>query len=174
MKGNKQMRIFFQVVALAVSLLSVTSNSALAWVTNVEGPDVFGNTKVTISSGELSENLVVQCDQKEELSLAYIFQKKEFQKIPETAATLYIQTGKEPPIKLEATVRGWNKDYAGVVASGRTFEIMGVIKAIGAAKGRIQIGVEAHGNRMSGSVNSHGSTKAIKILIKTCKLTNPK
>ncbi|OBQ83759.1 hypothetical protein A9K71_23350 [Mesorhizobium sp. WSM3873] len=60
---------------------------SLAWQANTEGPDVFGITKVIATEGSLRDSLVVQCDSKDTLFVAYIMRKKEFDEVPEGPAT---------------------------------------------------------------------------------------
>ena len=60
--------------ALLFGAACIVANPAFAeWDVRVEGPDVFGNTKVMAGTAGASESMVVQCDQKEEFFIAYIF-----------------------------------------------------------------------------------------------------
>jgi hypothetical protein len=144
---------------------------AFAWNATVEGPDVFGVTKVIASEGNQRELLVVQCDSKDALHIAYIFAKKEFEDLPTAPATLLVQANGDEPHKLDATLRVWNDNYGGVVASGRDADLLAVLKKIGAAKGKVNVGYEAKGHQWSASFSSRGSTKAIERVIEGCKLS---
>lgn len=160
-------------IMLAGCAFMLTGTSAYAWTANVDGPDVFGVTKVFAIEGGERESLVVQCDSDENLFIAYIFRKKEFETVNETPATLLIQINGEQPASLSATMRAWNDNYGGVVASGRTAENIAVVTAIGKASGKINIGFEFLGNRESASVGSRGSTAAMKKVMDLCKLLPP-
>ncbi len=159
------------IIAAAAALFSISD--AYAWETFVEGPDVFGATKAMATEGTQRDSIVIQCDSKGMLALAYIMRKKEFEEVSETTATLYIRTSSDAtPAKLEATLREWNDNYGGVVVSGVTPETLAVIRAIGDAKGKIGIGFEARGNQWSAEFSSRGSTKSMSKLLKACDLEN--
>lgn len=158
-------------IAVATALFSISD--AYAWETFVEGPDVFGATKAMATEGSQRDGIVIQCDSKGSLALAYIVRKKEFDEVSSTTATLYIQSDKgATPAKLEATLREWNDNYAGVVVSGVSPELMNVIRSIGQAKGKIGIGFEARGNQWSAEFSSRGSTNSVSKLLKACDLEN--
>ncbi len=153
--------------------LLVFSSTSFAWDATVTGPDVFGKTKVVAFDGGLSDSLIVQCDSETELSVAYIFKKKEFQEITEVPAKLFVKTTDTSPTVLEATFRNWNDNYGGVVASGKTDDIIKLVNSIGLAKGKIEVGYEVAGVRDSASFSSNKSTQAIKTVFDKCKLQLP-
>lgn len=159
-----------RLLTLTTLLILATPLSAMAWTATTEGPDVFGNTKVFASSGGRRDTLVVQCDQKEQLLIAIIYPKKKFENIPEAPATLLIKASDGAPVSLSANMRSWNDNFYGVSASGRTKELVGIVRAIGAAKRKIQVGIEVGGIQQSSTFSSRGSTKAMNKVIKGCKL----
>jgi hypothetical protein len=158
------------VAVAVVALLGFTSHASAEWSARVEGPDVFGNTKVHASEMSLTEGLIVHCDQKDELNIAYIFRKKPFDELSTTSGELLVQTDSGAPLKMAASLRNWNDNFGGVVASGRSAELVTVLRAIGAAKNKINIGVVIRGNQISASFGSQGSRIAIEKAIKSCKL----
>jgi len=160
----------FKRTVFAATVLSLTAPTALAWDVSIDGPDVFGVTKVFTTEGNAREAIVVQCDSKDELFVALIFKKKEFEDVPTIPATLLFQINGATPVKLEATLRAWNDNYGGVVASGRVPELVDTIKAIQDASGKINAGYEALGNQASASFGSRGSTDAMQKIMKHCLL----
>ena len=153
------------------ALLLAAPVPAKCWDAQVEGPDVFGNVKVVASEARsLSEGLVVQCDSKGELLLAYIFRKKEFEAVSTAPATLLVSTEANKVLTLRAELRDWNDNYAGIVASEVKEDIISAIVAIQTAKAKIEVGVEINGNQISGSFGSRGSSKSMSKVIQNCKL----
>ena len=160
-------------IVLAVALASgLGVDAAWAWSATVDGPDVFGVTKVIATEGSGREGIVVQCDSKDQLHIATIFRKKEFEDIPEFPATLLIKVGEAEPFKLGATLRTWNDNYGGIVVSGRTPELVAVVKAISTAKSKINVGYEIGGEQFSATFGARGSTSAMQKAINGCKLTD--
>ena len=158
-------------IGLGVALLSATATATRAdWPANVDGPDVFGNTRVVAGSGDGRERLVVQCDQKDMLFVAYLVRKREFEKIATAPADLLIQTDGGTPTKLIASLRNWNDNYLAVSAEGRTTQMLTLIQAIAAARGKINIGAVVNGNQLSASFGSSGSRVAMEKVISGCKL----
>jgi hypothetical protein len=153
-----------------VSLLAISSQ-ARAWDVRVEGPDVFGLTKVLGGTTNGRETLVVQCNSEDELFLALIFPKKEFEEIPTLPAKFFLQTDSEKPQVLDAVLRTWNDKNAGIVMSGRSEDIISAIKGMGTAKSRVNVGYELSGMRESASFGARGSTKTIDRIVKDCKLS---
>jgi hypothetical protein len=156
--------------ALAAALL--TCGPAYAWDAMVNGPDVFGDTTVIAGEQGLQSGIVIQCSTKGDLFLALISPKKQFEEIPEVDATLYIAVPPSPPAKIPARTKSWNDNYAGVVSTGGTADLMPVLTAIRDAKSKIQIGAEVAGNRVSDSYSSSGSTSAMTKAINGCKLNS--
>lgn len=153
-----------------VAVVFAMHGSAFAWDATIEGPDVFGVTKVIAIEGSLRESLVIQCDSKDSLFFAYVFPKKEFEEIAEFPVTLLVQTGPEQPTRLEATFRAWNDKFGGVVASGRDATVLKLLKDISQAKGKVNVGFEAKGHQWSGTFGSRGSSKAIQRVTDGCKI----
>lgn len=135
-------------LALAAAA-AVTATQAFAWGTHVEGPDVFGVTTVIALDEAARDSLVVQCDSKDQLVIAMISRKKEFEETPVSPATLLIQVDGATPVILEAVLREWNDNYAGVIATaGRSPDLIAVVKAIQSGKSKINAGVDISGNRI--------------------------
>lgn len=155
-------------ITAAALLLSATS--AMAWETTVEGPDVFGVTKALGGTSNGREFMVVQCNSDGDLYLALISPKKEFEDVPEIPATFLIQIDSETPHKLDATLRAWNDKNAGIVASGRSDDVVSALKAIGTAKRNVNVGFEVAGMRESATFGARGSTKAVETIIKSCTI----
>jgi hypothetical protein len=157
---------------LITAFLCVISLPAWAdWSAMVEGPDVFGNTKVIATESGFNEGMVVQCDQQKDLFVALLFRKKKFEEIGGADTELLIQTVEGgTPIKLPAALRAWNDDFAGIVASGRSPELVAVLRAISAAKSKINVGAVVRGNQISSSFGAQGSKNAMEKAIKACKL----
>ncbi|RWD96080.1 hypothetical protein, partial [Mesorhizobium sp.] len=88
----------FKTVLLASLVVAMSVEPSLAWQANTEGPDVFGVTKVLATEGNDRESLVVQCDSKDVLFVAYIMRKKEFDAVTEGPATLYLQGNGPTPL----------------------------------------------------------------------------
>jgi hypothetical protein len=124
---------------------------------------------VIATEGGVRDSLVVQCDSKETLFVAYVLRKKEFEEVTEAPAMLYIQGSSASSLKLEATIRTWNDNYAEVVAVGRIPELMAVIAEIKDSKGKVNVGYDISGNQDSASFSSRGSTKAMQRVIDGCK-----
>jgi hypothetical protein len=163
------MKIFVRCCA-SMTFFAWLSSAAFAWEVFVEGPDVFDKTKVVATESNFNEGLTIQCNSDDELLIAYIFKKKEFDSVAETPGKILIKVGEAPPMKLDGSLRAWNDNYGGVVASGRDPELVNVIKQIKDAKGKIQIGIEFLGSQASAEVSSRGSTKAMETVLSKCKL----
>jgi hypothetical protein len=156
--------------SVALGALFLSAGAANAWSASVDGPDVFGNIKVIATEGSGRDAIVVQCDSKEELYVAFIKRKKEFEEIPELPASLLIQVNSGEPLRLSATLRSWNDNYMGFVATGREPALVQAINAIKGASGRINVGAEVSGNQVSATFGSRGSTSAMNKVIASCKL----
>ncbi len=157
---------------LLISVLFVCSSSvaSLAWQASIESPDVFGKTKVLTLEAKERESLIVQCDSSGDVFLAYLERKKEFGEVQKTPARMFIKTSTEPPIILDAVLQSWNDNYSGVVVSANDGKLIEAIYAIGAAKGKIELGVEILGQQFSSSFSSRGSSKAISQTVAACNL----
>jgi hypothetical protein len=140
------------------------------WSARVEGPDVFGNTKVHASELSLNDGLIVHCDQKDELNVAYIFRKKEFDQLPKATGEFFIQTDGGQPVKMTAGLRNWNDNFGGIVVSGRNAEVVAILRSIASARSKINIGATINGNQISATFGSQGSKGAMEKAIRSCKL----
>ena len=149
------------------------NGSALAWDAVVDGPDVFGKTKVVASEGAYNNGLVIQCNSDSELFFAFIQKKKEFDKTPEAPAKLLVKASEASPVSFDATVRDWNDNYIGVVVAGRADDLVKVLDLIGSAKGKIEVGYDVGGVQESASFGSHNSTRTIQTVFDKFKLTRP-
>ena len=118
--------------------------------------------------------LIVQCDSESQLQLAFVFPKKEFDTTAEAPSTLFVKSNDDSPVALDAKLQDWNDNYAGVVASGRTDEMIKVIFGIGGAKKKIQVGTETLGDKKSTDFGTSKSTSAISVVFDKCKISRPK
>jgi hypothetical protein len=157
-------------ILTAALLCMGTQETHAEWTAKVEGPDVFGNTKVIAGTAGRSDSLVIQCDQKDDLYIAFLFRKKEFDKIPNVSADLLLQSEGGQPMKMSAMLRTWNDNYAGIVVVGRSAENVAVLRTIASALGKINVGAVVNGNQMSAAFGSQGSRSAMDKAIKSCKL----
>jgi hypothetical protein len=144
------------------------------WRTSTEGPDVFGRTKVSTGTNSYGEALVVTCNSKDELKLAYLFVKRNLRGVPTVPATLYIKIEGSDPIKPGASQGYWNEDYGAIVATGRVASIVQVLQAIGAAEGTINVGLDVEGRLWSTSFDTQGAAEAMKKVINGCGLDDIK
>jgi hypothetical protein len=65
----------------------------------------------------------------------------------------------------------WNDTYIGVVASGRTKDIVSAIDAIGSATSQINVGAVIFGNQVSDKFDVGNSTNAMNTATSDCKLS---
>jgi hypothetical protein len=157
------------IATAVVTMFAAPANAE--WSSSVIGPDVFGNTKVIATTTGFNDGIAVQCDQKDDLFVAFLFRKKKFEPVTNTSAELLIQAADGgTPVKLSAVLKGWNDDFGGIVASGRTSEMVQVLRLIATAKSKINVGAVVRGNQISGTFAAQGSTAAMEKAIKSCKL----
>lgn len=164
----------------AVLIILALTTSAPAWAqwgVRVDGPDVFGNTKViAVVSGASDDGLVVQCEGKASLLLAYIMPgtASELDELSQAGAgvpiDLLIKVGNDAVRTFSAQLSQWNNKYMGVVAQGRTPELVAMVRAIGTASGRISVGVDFLGQKQSESFGATGSAAAMNTVVKDCSL----
>jgi hypothetical protein len=157
-------------VVSAVACSMFIERAAANWVTNQNGPDVFGTTTIVSIAVGSTRNFVVQCDDKDQLFLALIFPKKKFEEINNTPAELLIQSDSGAPSHLLAELRSWNDDYAGVVVEGRYPEILKVLRDIRSEHVTLNAGAVVGGYKESASFEADGSTSAMDSVFKVCKL----
>ena len=149
------------------------SNARAAWFTKTDGPDVFGQTKVIVATSGDQDSMVIQCDDQDKLFVALIFPKKKFDDIPTLPAELLLQIDGGVPIRLSAELRSWNDNYIGVVAEGRTTEVIRAVKAIGNASQRVSAGFSVGTVRDSAEFDADGSTVSVEEAFRGCKLAAP-
>ncbi len=155
------------VAALGLALMSTP---AFAWDAFVDGPDVFGKTRVIAGEESVQSMLVVQCESDGDTMIALTFGKKAFDDVTEQAADLYFAASDDAPRKLAAKLRSWNDNRGGVVAVLDGDDLKAVITAISEAKGKIKVGADISGNKIADNFSSRGSTSAMKKVIDGCKL----
>ena len=85
-------------------------------------------------------------------------------------ADLLVKVDNGPVEKLDAQLRQWNDRFLGIVAEGRTPDILAAVRAIGAANGTINVGADVSGARQTDSFDAQGSTAAMNTVVKNCKL----
>ena len=165
--------------AIAALALSITSGTAAHadWGSRAMPPDVFGNTTaIATDTSATGDALVVQCNSKDSLDLAIVSPatKSELDMMSRPGAgipgLLLVRADQGPVSKFAAVIQQWNNTYIGIVASGRTTDLVATIHAIGNAKTNISVGSEVAGDQHSETFSAAGSTAAIATLIKACKL----
>jgi hypothetical protein len=149
------------------------------WSTQIKGPDVFGETTVIASiEDDLEQVLVIQCSSSEPIKLAILSEvpQDEMNKLSELGGSipidLLVKVDSGAVQKFEAQIMQWNNKYMGTVFTGRTPEIVALIRSIGNAKHTINVGAEKDGNR-AGSPATFGvigSASAVNTVIKNCNL----
>ena len=157
--------------ALTLGLTALFSiGQAAAWEISVDGPDVFGVTKVLTFQDGAEGSLVVQCNSENDLFIALVYPKKEFESIEESAAIFLVKGGSSQPVRADAVNRVWNDNRGGVVISGKSPEAMTVVREIEDAVAQIQVGVDYGTNKASTSFAAQGSSQAMKTVIEKCNL----
>jgi len=151
------------------------------WVAHASRADVFGNITVdAVSMSSSGDGLVIQCNQKDSLKLAYIFPatQDDVDKLVNSdeplSTELLIKVDQTAPRKLSANLKAWNDHYVGFVVSGRKRALVKVIQAIGRADSSVDVGVDLDGHQQTDSFNAGGSTSAMTTVIKDCKLDDIK
>ena len=160
---------------LAGTIILTMEASAADWYHEVSGPDVFGHMRGFASVGSTSNNdtLTIQCQGGENLDVAVLepfggSQREAHDPVP---AKILVKVDNGAVQTLEnAEVRPWNDKYIGVVASGRTPDVLAVIHSIGTATRKIEVGLELADKQFSIGFGASGSTAAISALTKACKL----
>jgi hypothetical protein len=175
MSGGKH--VAFYPALLTVLVLATSAPAWAQWGARVDGPDVFGTTKVIAAVSSASgDGLVVQCDGKDALLLAYIMPgtPSELSELSQAGTgvpiDLLVKAGNDAVRTFTAQLSRWNNKYMGVVAQGRTPELVAMVRAIGAASGRISVGVDFLGHKQSESFGADGSTAAMNTAVKDCNL----
>jgi hypothetical protein len=166
---------------LTMGLLALTlgypGTASAQWTAEVTGPDVFGATTVVaavmLGSGD---GLIVQCDA-DSLNLVRAMA------VPEAVTAEWEKTGGTKPASLairvdsgsvetfDAQIAFWNNTHLGIIAHGRTPQILDMIRQIGAAKNTVDVGAEIAGSKPSESFGTIGSSSAMSSVMKNCKLS---
>ncbi len=165
-------------VAIVLFVAEGTSARAWAqWVAHVEGPDAYGEpTFVAVSAAPSGDALLVLCDQKNLLALAYLMpgtqtELAEMSKSgSEMPVTLLVKIGNGTQTRFDAQLRRWNNKYLGAIAGGRTPELVGIVREIGASTQTISVGMDILGDNQTESFSSTGSAAAMNKAMKNCKL----
>ncbi len=164
------MRFASGILAACICLSGFGFAARANWTANVSGPDVFGNTTVLAMVEGRRDALAIQCNQKDQLILAYIFQIKQFENVTSAPAELLIQINGGSPRTFSATLGQWNDSFGSVSMTGRQPDVAEVVRALGAAKGVVNVGIVVRGQQDSASFDSIGSADAINKVVKNCQI----
>ncbi|SIQ22768.1 MULTISPECIES: hypothetical protein [Acidiphilium] len=173
---------FLKKATLIAGFYLFSSQVALAqWGARVQGPDVFGATTVVAATGNSSEDgLVIQCDNKHSLYIAYIIpgRKSELNEMSQADSgipvTLLMKIDSNPVVKFKAELKMWNNTYLGIVTSGRRTKLFDIIKSLATAKTNVSVGADLMGSKQSDTFGVSGSTAAMSTVTKDCALNNIK
>lgn len=160
----------------ALILLAGMPAAKAQWLTHVSASDVFGNRTVLAASvAPTGGGLTIQCNQKDSLELAYLFpvtakDLDEMTTAGPVPVTLLLKVDNEPVRKFQANMEPWNNRFAGFIVSGREYNLLLAIEAIGKAQNTVSVGAEFLGNKQSDNFSSVGSTSAMNTIIKDCNL----
>lgn len=147
-----------------------SSSSNAAWVVQTEGPDVFGDTRVTaMNAKDTSHAIWVECNQESKLLVAFMEKTGAVPDDVSIPAELAIQVDKRAPVKLPGEMKKWNDNYAGVISEGKTPELVAVVKSMATAKSQISIGFKLGDKRAAIIVDAGRSSSLVKAL-EGCKL----
>jgi|GEM_PF-3161536 len=162
------------VLLTSVSIGAFSSQTFASWSVKQDGPDVFGATKVVSVADAGNSSLVIQCDDKDELYIAYLMSKDglDGQEIKEIPGELLIQVDGSKPIHLDASTRSWNEKYVAVATDGRSPEVISAIGLIKGARVRVNVGIKVGDAKDSASFDPVGSTSAMAKVISGCKLVS--
>lgn len=165
-------------LAVMIALVSLPINEAYSqWLYRVTDEDVFGDSRVNAYvEGDSGITLTIQCNGNGDFDLAYLIPGTQSEIDAASKAdggepsTLFIKVDQEKLLKFNAIFRKWNDHYLGVVASGRTKELVSAVRVIANARKSISVGVEVLGNREARNFVAAGSTAAMSAVIKKCNL----
>ncbi len=152
------------------------------WSTHVGEPDVFGEKKVIAAiEGDLEEVLGIQCISSEPIELAILSPatQEELYELSKPGGSypvdLLVKVDSGAVQKFDAQIEKWNNKYKGVVFTGRTPELVALIRSIGKAKHIINVGTERDGiHGGTAAFGVIGSASAMNTLIKNCDLDHIK
>lgn len=167
------------------SLLPIASGLAVAaaiitpawakWLTSVDGPDVFG--LVTVHAGVIGpqdRTLIIRCDGTDNLELAITFPARpsELDRLSghPIPAKLLVRIDNGDVMTFNAQAREWNPQRVGVVAEGRTADLIAAVRALGGAQKSIGAGIDYGTAKESANFSAEGSTAAINTVTEKCKL----
>lgn len=163
--------------AITFALCAISPAARAQWIAHASQPDVFGQRTVEAASMAPSgDGLIIQCDQKNTLDLAYIFQasRKDLDEMSRGAASipvdLLLKVDSGQVMKLAASLRPWNNHFAGFVVDGRDYATVEAIEAISKATRIVSVGVSFLGNKQSDNFGAGGSTAAMATVMTDCKL----
>jgi hypothetical protein len=146
------------------------------WYADARGPDVFGTETVLAAAQGTKSTLVIQCNGDDGLRVALIFlatpaELDAVSKQPSgVPAKLLIRIDGGAVKTFNAHLTGWNDTHEGVVAEGRTTDLIAGVRAIGGAQNSIDAGIDIEGAKDSDTFDAVGSTAAIKTVTEHCKL----
>jgi hypothetical protein len=148
------------------------------WSTHVDEPDVFGETKViAVIEDDSEQALVIKCSNSGPIKLAILspVTQEELNRLFNPGESypvdLLVKVDSGAVQKFDAQIEQWNNKYLGSVFTGRTPELVALIRSIGKAKHAINVGIERDG--IPGGTAAFGvigSASAMNTLIKNCKL----
>jgi hypothetical protein len=164
--------------AIIVFLVAATSGRAWAqWTAHTGRADAYGEpTFVAVSAAQSGDALLVLCDQTKLLALAYLMpgtptELAEMSKPgAELPVTLLVKIGNGIQTRFDAQLRRWNNKYLAAIAGGRTAELEGIVRTIGATTQAISVGMDILGDKQDESFSSAGSAAAMNMAMKDCKL----
>jgi hypothetical protein len=156
-------------LCLLFSIICFVPVAKAEWTGYTKGPDIFGNTTGIASAGGANGRLIVQCD-KDELMIAYIMRKKEFEEVGTIPASLLVKIDSGDVSNLDGRYRNWNNNYSAIAVEDRSAGLIAIVKKIGQSKGTINIGAIINGHQLSDSFPASGSTAAIGKIVPACKL----
>jgi hypothetical protein len=156
-----------------IILLATAGSSTRAWAqwrTQIEGSDASGGTKfIAVSADPSGDALALLCDQTSLLALAYLIPATQTELTEmskpgaELTVTLLLKIGGSVETSFKAQLRRWNNTYLAAVANGRTPELMGIVREIGASSQAISVGMDIFGDKQSESFDSTDSASAMRL-----------
>ncbi len=174
---SRAVRVIWWVAVILFVTAGTNTRAWAQWVAHVEGADAYGEpTFVAVSGARSGDALLVLCDQKNLLALAYLMpgtptELTEMSKSgAEMPVTLLVKIGDGSQTRFDAELRRWNNKYLAAIAGGRTPELVGIVREIGASAKAISVGMDIFGDNQSETFSSTGSAAAMGKAMKDCKL----
>ncbi|UNC13493.1 hypothetical protein FE249_04215 [Acidiphilium multivorum] len=161
---------FFYLISLF--LVFSIKNACAQWISNVSGPDVFGNTKVESVGIGNGYGLNISCDDKGKISLNVLISlgglsSDDVQSIP---VNVLIKVDDGKIYHFRGVSGTWNEKFMAIEVSKPRKDIYELIQDISVAKEKINVGIENNSNKDSFSIGVYDSTNAMNKVIKFCKL----